>query len=345
LKAAVLEELEKLVVRNVPTPTAADGEILVRVRACAVCGSDIRIFHKGNPRVKPPQIIGHEVAGVIEAVGDGVTGFAIGDRIALGADVPCGVCKWCRRGLGNNCLTNYAIGYQFPGGFAQYILLNETTVKFGPVHRIPAGLDFEAAALAEPLACVINGIELVQVHPGDTVVVFGAGPVGCMIAQTARRFGATTVVHIEYDADRLETAKGFGADHFILSSTEDPVERVMEITSGEGADVVLTACPAVATHKQAIEMAAHRGRVNLFGGLGAGAPDLAIQSNLIHYKECFVLGSHGSVPRQHRIALDFLAAGYINAGDYVSHRFGLDEIHRAFEAAEKKEGLKVVVQP
>jgi len=345
LKAAVFEAIEKLTLKEIPTPTPGPGEILLRVKACAVCGSDIRIFHKGNSRVKLPQVIGHEVAGEIESTGEGVQGFAVGDRVALGADVPCGVCKWCRRGMGNNCPINYAIGYQFPGGFAEYILLNETTVKFGPVHKIPEGMDFASATIAEPLACVINGLELARTQLGDTVVVFGAGPIGCLLAETARRFGATKVIHIEYDRARLDMARAFGADEFILSSDVDPVERVMDITNGEGADVILTACPAVITHKQAIEMAGHRARVNLFGGLGAGADDLCIQSNIIHYKECFVLGSHGSVPRQHRIALDFLAAGYIDAGKYITHRFGLGEIHRAFEAAENRKGLKVVVEP
>ncbi|MBM3501130.1 MAG: L-threonine 3-dehydrogenase, partial [Armatimonadetes bacterium] len=137
MKAAVYQGTDQLVIQDMPTPTAGPGEVLVRVRACAVCGSDIRIYHHGNPRVVPPAVIGHEIAGDVAQVGEGVEGFRVGDRVASGADVPCGVCPACRDGRGNNCPVNYAIGYQFPGGFAEYILFNKTAVDFGPLHPIP----------------------------------------------------------------------------------------------------------------------------------------------------------------------------------------------------------------
>src|ERR1035437_4121897 len=120
MKAAVLQALNEMTITEVPTPTPGQGEVLLKVRACAVCGSDVRIFHHGNPRVTPPVIIGHEVAGEVVAVGSGVDKFAVGDRVAIGADVPCGKCEMCKGGFGNNCAINYAIGYQFPGGFAEY---------------------------------------------------------------------------------------------------------------------------------------------------------------------------------------------------------------------------------
>ena len=179
MKAAVLEALNRMVVREVPDPTLPDeNSLILRVESCAVCGSDIRIYHHGNPRVTPPQVIGHEVAGRVVAVGSAVTRFKVGDRLATGADVPCGECRWCRDGLANNCAINYAIGYQFPGGFAEYMPLNATTVRYGAVHHIPATLSYDEATLAEPLACCINGLELARVALGDTVVVIGAGPAG-----------------------------------------------------------------------------------------------------------------------------------------------------------------------
>ncbi|MFH1084912.1 MAG: alcohol dehydrogenase catalytic domain-containing protein, partial [Chloroflexota bacterium] len=138
MRAALFEGLDQLALRVVPDPVLPDEEsLLLKVHACAVCGSDIRILHHGNPRVQPPQIIGHEVAGEVVAVGSRVTRFKVSDRLATGADVPCGECDWCRQGLANNCAINYAIGYQFPGGFAEYILLNQLTVRLGPLTRIP----------------------------------------------------------------------------------------------------------------------------------------------------------------------------------------------------------------
>jgi len=345
MKAAVLENLEKMVVKEVTTPQIGQGEILVRVRSCAVCGSDIRIYHRGNPRVKPPQIIGHEIAGEIVEVGSGVKKFKVGDRVALGADVPCGTCRFCRNGLGNNCPINYAIGYQFQGGFAEYIPLNELTVKYGPLHKIPGDLSFDEASLAEPLACCINGYELANLKLGDTVVVIGAGPVGLMLVELAKIMGADKVILSQRSRERLKLAQRFSADVLISSSEENFVERVMEETGGEGADVVMVACANPSAQEEALKVVGHRGRVNFFGGLPPGSSKISIDSNLIHYKECFVLGSHGSVPRQHKLALNLLAEGRIKGKDFITHHFALDDIKEAFEVAEGHRGLKVIVNP
>ena len=345
MKAAVLEKLEKIVVKEVSIPPIKKGEMLVKIRSCAVCGSDIRIYHQGNPRVKPPQIIGHEIAGEVVEVGKGVDTFKLGDRVALGADVPCGVCKLCKNGLGNNCFVNYAIGYQFPGGFAQYIHINETIVKYGPLHKIPENLSFNEASLAEPLACSLNGYELANLKIGDTVVIIGAGPIGLMLVELARNIGAGRIILSQRSKERLKIARKFSADTFISSSEENFVERVMEETKGEGADVVMVACANPSAQEEALEIVAHRGRVNFFGGLATGSRKISIDSNLIHYREYFVLGSHGSVPRQHEIALDLLSRGAIKGKDFITHYCSLDDIKEAFRAAEGHQGLKVIVNP
>ena len=260
MKAAVLEDLEKIVVKEVSTPPVKKGEMLVKIRSCAVCGSDIRIYHQGNPRVKPPQIIGHEIAGEIVEIGERIENFKVGDRVALGADVPCGVCKFCKNGLGNNCPINYAIGYQFPGGFAEYIHINETTVKYGPLHKIPENLSFDEASLAEPLACSLNGYELANLKVGDTVVIIGAGPIGLMLVELARNIGAGRIILSQRSKERLKIARKFSADTFISSLEENFVERVMEETKGEGADVVMVACANPSAQEEALEIVAHRDR-------------------------------------------------------------------------------------
>ncbi|MHC4180915.1 MAG: alcohol dehydrogenase catalytic domain-containing protein, partial [Planctomycetota bacterium] len=204
MKAAVLEELEKMVVREVDDPQIDDDSALLKVESVAICGSDIRIFHHGNPRLKPPAIIGHETAGTVVEAGKNVTRVKAGDRVAVGADVPCGECSWCRNGLGNNCAINYAIGYQIPGAFAQYMLLPRLVLEEGPVAPFGDVLGFDEAALAEPLACVINGLELVNLSLGKTIVLIGMGPIGCMMIDAARAMGAIKVICVELSPGRME---------------------------------------------------------------------------------------------------------------------------------------------
>jgi len=345
MKAAVLVELDKMVVKEVPTPEVDDNSVLVKVKACAVCGSDIRIFHSGNSRVSLPQIIGHEISGQIVKVGKNVTKFKDGDRIAIGADVPCGECVFCEAGIGNNCQINYAMGYQFPGGFAEYVLLNKTVVNYGPVHKIPEHVSYDEAALAEPLGCVLNALELSNVKLGDTVVIIGAGPIGCMIIGVARKMGATKIIVVQRSRPRLELAKKFGADVYICSSEEDGVRRVLEETKGLGADVVITANPSPQAQVDALKMAKNRARVNLFGGLPKDKSLVTLDTNIIHYKELFVHGAHGAMPIHHQKAVELIASGAINAKDYISHKFTLDNINEAFAAAEGHTGMRVIVNP
>lgn len=344
MKAAVLEELNKLVVKEVPTPQITDDEVLVRVRACAICGSDIRIYHSGNDRVKTPWIIGHEIAGEITEVGKNVTRFKAGDRIAIGADIPCGECKFCVSGFSNNCQINYATGYQYQGGFAEYMPLSKMMLTYGPVQIIKDSVSFDEAALAEPLGCVLNGLELSDIKLGQTVVIIGTGPIGCMIIEIAKMMGATKIIVIDLSKDRLEMAKEFSADVFIASSEEDAVARVLEETDGMGADVVITACPSTAAQVDALKMAKNRGRVNFFGGLPHGST-ITIDSNIIHYKELFVHGTHGSLVRHHIKAVELISSGKMDMKKFISHKLPLDKILDGIAIAENKSGRRVIINP
>lgn len=344
MRAAVFLGPERMEIRDLPTPSVSSPwEMLVKVRACSICGSDIRIFHYGNPRVTPPAIIGHEIVGEVVDMGSEVRGFEVGDRVAIGADVPCGICDMCKRGLGNNCSLNYAIGYQFPGGFAEYILLNETTVKYGPVHPVPDKVSDIGATLSEPLGCCLNGMELAKLSPGETVVVIGTGPVGCMLIELARHFGAGKIIAVQRSRKRLDMARSFPADLFICTEDEDPVERVMKETGGEGADVIFTAAPTPEAQGWAFKMVAHRGRVNLFAGLPPGSPSVPLDTNFLHYREAFVFGSHGSVPRHHKLALSIIERGGISPDKYITHVFPLDGILDAFKAVETRDALKAAI--
>jgi len=345
MKAAVFEGIDQMVVKEVPTPEIDESSVLVKVMACAVCGSDIRIFHSGNNRVNPPAILGHEIAGQIVAVGSQVTKFKVGDRVAIGADVPCGECVFCEAGIGNNCQINYAMGYQFAGGFAEYVLLNRIVVNYGPVHKIPDHVTYDEAAMAEPLGCVLNALELSNIKLGESVVIIGAGPIGCMIIGVARKMGATKIIVVQRSRPRMEMARKFGADVYICSSEEDSIARVLEETDGLGADVVITSNPSPEAQQDALQMARNRGRVNFFGGLPKDKSIVALDTNIIHYKELFVHGAHGQMPIHHQKALNLIASGAIDANQYISHSYKLDDINDAFKTAEGHSGMRVVVHP
>jgi len=345
MKAAVLESLNVMNVRDVPVPEIGPYDALMRVDAVSICGSDLRIFRHGNPRVVPPTVIGHEVAGTVVAVGDEVTRVRVGERIALGADVPCGQCDWCRNGLGNNCAINYAIGYQIPGAFAEYMRLPRLVLEEGPVTPIGPDLPAEEAALAEPLACAINGFELARLALGHRVLVMGMGAIGCMMIDLARVMGARQVIATQRSAGRMAIARAYGADAYLASEETDVEAAVRDLTEGHGPDVIITACASVEAHEQAVRMVAHRGIVNLFGGLPKDTRPMSVPSNLIHYKECFVTGSHGSTPRQHQMAVDLIRRGAVRVKPLITHRFPLTSINEAFAAAESRAGMKIVIQP
>ncbi len=345
MKAAVLVELERIEIQDLPEPSCGDNDAVLEVEACAVCGSDIRIFHYGNDRVAMPAVMGHEIAGEIVRTGRNVVRVKVGDRVALGADVPCGTCYWCTNGMGTNCRTNYAIGYQFAGGFQEYMLLNETILRYGPVTPIPDSVSYDEAAIAEPLACAIHGLELAQFGLGKSLCVIGLGPLGCMMLELSKVYGASQVFGAQRSAARLAMARRFRDDaRFVSTQEEDLVDVVVRGTRGEGVDLAITTAGTVQAHRDAIHMVRHRGYVNLFGGL-KNQPELTMDSNLIHYKECFVMGSHGSLPVHHAMAMDLIARGDVHADWYVSETFALEKVRDAFEYHESRKGLKVIVKP
>jgi L-iditol 2-dehydrogenase len=193
------------------------------------------------------------------------------------------------------------------------------------------------------LACAINGFELVNMSLGKSVVIIGLGPIGCMMIDLARLMGATKVIGIQRSQVRMEIAKFYEADVYINPNEEDVVARCMEETGGHGPNVVITAAGSVESHEQAIEMVGHRGYVNLFGGLAKGTRPMSVLSNTIHYKECFVTGSHGSTPRHHELAVKLLEQGLVRVKPLMTHHFKLTEINQAFAAMEARQGMKVIL--
>jgi L-iditol 2-dehydrogenase len=247
--------------------------------------------------------------------------------------------------MGNNCSINYAVGYQIPGAFAQYMKLPKLLLEEGPVTPFSDRMTFDTASLAEPLACAINGLEIVNMSIGKTIVIMGLGPIGCMMIDLARAMGAVKVIAVQRSRKRLQIAMAYNADVYICTEDENVLARCREETGGEGPDVVVTTSGSVEAHEMAIEMVAHRGYVNLFGGLAKGTRPMSMPSNTIHYKECFVTGSHGCVPRHHEIAVRLLENGTVRTEPLITHRFPLTQVHQAFETMESRQGMKIVVHP
>lgn len=344
MRAAVYQDVENVEIKDMPMPQIGSKEILLRVRACAICGTDVRIFHHGHPRVMPPRILGHEIAGDIEAFGEAVKGFQVGERVATWPVVPCRKCYWCLRGMHNLCDDGKAISYEFDGGFTEYVKLPKEIILSSGVVRVPEELPYEEASIAEPLGCCINGQELASIRLGETVVVIGDGPAGCMHLQLAKAVNAKVLVLGHHDI-RLKKARELGADVIINSKNEDPVKRVFEETNDKGADVVIVATSTSTAQQQSLEMGSKRARIVFFGGLPHAKPTITFNSNIVHYKEQNVMGSFGSTPYQFRKAVELIAQGVIDAKRTVTDLFSLDDILDAFKYAESRKGLKIVIKP
>ncbi len=346
MKAAVLKGIEDLEIKDIPKPKISEYEILIKVKACTICGTDIRLFHHGHKHLSFPRVTGHELAGEIVEIGDKVTGYQIGQRVAVAPAVPCGSCYYCRRGMQSMCLNLRAIGYHYNGGFAEFMAVPENAVRNGCVNPLPDNLTFEEAALAEPLACAINGQELSHIGLGDVVVVVGAGPLGCMHIQLARAKGATKLILIELAESRINFAKKFvDPDVIINPSFEDPVPRVKEETEGRGADKIIIACPSAKAQEDSLKMVAPRGIINFFGGLPMDRPFINFNSNLVHYGEFYVVGTHGSAPYHNELSLKLISSGKVKVKELITHRFPLERFEEAIKLAESKEAMKVVVCP
>jgi L-iditol 2-dehydrogenase len=345
VKVAKLYAPGDLRVEDAPVPNAASGELTIRVRSCSTCGTDAKIFHHGHHHISLPRVLGHEIAGEVAEVGTGVQGWSPGDRVQVIAAIPCGVCLYCRRGQQTVCEDLESIGYQYDGGFAEFMRVPRKVLDRDGVNRIPEHVPFEQASLTEPLACVLNGQEICEVGEGDVVVVLGAGPIGCLHVRLARALGAETVILGDVNRTRLDLAARAAPDAMVDGSKEDPVDAVRKLTDGRGADVVITATGAGQAQQQALEMAARRGRISLFGGLPRDNPVIRFDSNLVHYQELFVLGAYGSAPRHNREALRLISTAAVPVEDLITHRLPLDGVHQAIETVTTGEGLKVVIEP
>ena len=346
MKAALFQGPGDLHVIDVDSPSAAPDELKIRVESCATCGTDAKIFGHGHPRLNPPQIIGHEIAGEIIEVGKDTSGYSLGDRVQIIAAVPCEECWACTAGKQGICINQTSMGYQYPGGFAEEMIVPAAVLKANGVNIIPGDLSFDEASVTEPLACALNAQRLIHVGDGDTVLVMGAGPIGCLHVRLARALGATKVMLADLNGGRLHlSADVVKPDRAIDMSSEDLAAIVLEETEGIGPSVIITAAPAGVAQEQAIAMAAPGGRVSFFGGLPKDKPLITVDSNVVHYKELILAGANGSSPAQNAEALALIASGKVPVADLITHRLPLSQVEDAIHAVTSGEAIKVVIKP
>lgn len=339
---------EDLRLEDVPEPTCGTDEVKIRVKNCSTCGTDVKIRKNGHQNLAPPRIIGHEIAGEVVEVGSGVAGdWKPGDRIQVIAAVPCGKCHECRKGWMAVCQNQTSVGYQYDGGFAEYMIVPREVLAVDGMNRIPDGVGFAEASAAEPFACAINAQEQLGIEPGDDVVIFGAGPIGCLHVRIARGVHrAGRIILVDINSERLKmSADAVKPDVVINASEVNIVEEILKLTGGRGADVIITATPANITQEQAVSMAARNGRISFFGGLPKTNPTITLDSNLVHYRQLHIHGANGSAPEHNRRALDYIASGEVPVADLITRRIRLRDVMDAFGIVERGEAIKVTVEP
>ena len=345
MKAVVYRGPRNLAVEEVEVPQISPQEVLVKVRAAGVCGTDVRIYHgRFSVPVKTGRIIGHEFSGDIVEVGKEVDGLNVGMRVTVRPIMHCGRCLYCLQGRTNICLSRPTLGYEYDGAFAEYVRIPAQAIRNGNVFEIPRNLSYEEAAITEPLAACVNGAERSNMRPGDTVVIVGGGPIGLMHLQLARLYGAQRIIVSEVKEERLRVAESFGADVTINPLEEDLVDSVKRLTQGYGADVAIVAVGAPAAIEQAIKAVRKGGTVNIFGGCPTGS-SITIDPNIIHYGELIVTGTSGSKPYHHWKAVKLASAGQVKLKPLITHVLPLERAVEAISMKERGVGLKHVLKP
>jgi L-iditol 2-dehydrogenase len=350
MRAVVYRGINDLRIETVPVPKIGPGELLVKIATCGICGTDLKKIHMGSHSA--PRIFGHEMAGTVAAVGEGVTGFAVGDRVMSFHHVPCGECYYCRKQTPAQCplykKTGATAGFEpSGGGFAEYIRVMDFVVQNRGVVRIPDGVPFEQAAFVEPVNTVLKGVKLLNLQPDDTVLVIGQGPIGLMHASLAKRIGAR-VLTSDLFPERHAIAARFGLNNPIHAGSENVVERVFAETDGRGADAVILAVGGDALIRTAMDAARPGGKVMLFAQTQHG--EATIDPAAVCVDEKTLLGSYSSsfpiLDEVTSLVFDGYRSGF-DLTQLISHRFPLEQAVEAIEIAShpQPDSMKIMVEP
>lgn len=343
MKAAVLRGKLDLSVEEIPVPKIGSGDILLKVKAASICGTDVRMYKNGraNIDIEHPMVIGHEFAGVIEAVGDGETGYAPGQRISVAPNIGCGTCDMCITGQTNACPDYQAFGITIPGAFAEYVRIPAAAIGTGNVVPLEDEIDFAEAALIEPLACVYNGQVRMALEPGADVLLIGAGPIGIMHAKLAFLRGAARVFVNDLSQERMEQAARLVPG--VIPVSGDIAAELRRYTGG-GVDGCIIAAPAPSAQAESLGYMNMNGKVLFFGGLPKGRENVTLNTNLLHYRQLSVMGCTGQSLSDYRACAKLIGSGRISLKEIISNRYTIDDVPIAMEAAAAAEGLKHVIE-
>lgn len=343
MKALLLKEYMQLEVTEVPEPEIGPEDLLVRVRACGICGSDIHGLDGSTGRRIPPLVMGHEAAGVIEKIGSAVTKWKVGDRITFDSMISCGKCHFCRAGKTNLCDNRMVLGvscgdYRRHGAFAEFVAVPQHIC-----YALPDELSFEHAALIEAVSVAVHAVEVTPVHLGDTAVVVGAGMIGLLTIQAAKNAGCTTVYAVDLDDSKLELAKKLGAAEGFNPKHCDPAAEIIKRTGGRGADIALEAVGATEPVKTAIASVRKGGTVTLIGNV---TPKIELNLQSVVTREIRLQGTCGS-NGEYPACIDLLVKGLIKVDEIISERVSLDDAAKAFQRLYNHEPnlMKVIVNP
>lgn len=343
MKALVLKEYRQFAIEDFPVPTLQPNEVLVRVRVCGICGSDVHGMDGSSGRRIPPIVMGHEAAGVIAEIGSAVTGWSKGDRVTFDSTVSCGECWYCRRGEINLCENRRVLGvscgeYRRHGAFAEFVAVPQRIL-----YRLPDNLSFEQAAMVEAVSVAVHAIERTPLELNAAVAVVGTGMIGLLVVQVLRARGCGKIIAIDLDEGKLKLANRLGATHTIKASEPDLQERICALTSGRGADAAFEVVGLPATVKTAIESVRKGGSVTLVGNLKAQA-ELPLQA--VVTRQITLIGTCASAG-EYPACLDLIASGKVNVTDFISATPPLEEGPAWFERlyAGEKGLMKVLLKP
>lgn len=341
--AAVFLRPGQMEVMEVDTPDIGPDEVLVKVGANTICGTDVRIFRGEKTKGIPlPTILGHEMAGYVHKVGQHVRGYEVGAAVAMAPVIACHHCFYCQNGMENVCPNQKIVGYDVKGGLSEYVRIPADAVAAGNLFVAQKDVPSEYLALAEPLACCINGHHRSRIHLNSTVLIMGSGPIGLFHLQLSLLAGARAVIVSDPSAPRRAVASSFGAHITVDPTAEDLSSVVSEVTGGLGVDSVIICIGVPGLVNDALNMARQGGRVNIFAGLAAKGW-AEIESNLIHYKELEITGSANSRRADYQTALQLIESGRIKVEAMVTDRFPLRSAHAALDKAASGEGIKIAV--
>ncbi len=339
MRAAVYYNNQDVRVEKLPRPEVGPGEFLMKVIASGICGSDVMEWYRIK---KAPRVLGHEVSGIIEKVGEGVRGRKIGDRVFVSHHVPCGTCRYCSRGHETACEMLHVTNYD-PGGFAEYVRVPKVNVERG-VYYLPKDISLEEGTFIEPLGCVVRGQRLAEVGNGDTVLVIGSGLSGLLHIQLSRLKGAERLIATDINEYRLKAARSFGA-HEVVHAEENAPEKLRQLNDGRLADKVIVCTGSPAASRQALQCV-DRGGAILFFAVPDSGISVPIQFSDFWRNEIKMMTSYGAAPKDLGESLKLLTEKKINVIDMITHRLSLCEVGMGFKlVAEAGNSLKVIIEP